>query len=105
MKQLRLTPNTADQSSRTGRTALRRAVGSSKTRDVLPFPPGGVFGIAAPVAERVESALSVARNIELALDDMQRRLDDLSSELDEPATFAFAAFAGGRDDDDRPAAA
>lgn len=52
------------------------------TRDVLPFPPGGVFGLHSQPAHHPDT-LDDVEHLERAIDAMQRKLDELAHQLDE----------------------
>lgn len=105
MDRLRLNTGGARRPEKSGRENPA-ANGSPRSESVgpLPFPRGGVFGLtAAPVMEQIEDALSVARSIETTLDKMQRHLDELQAELDEP--FVFPLAKSDNPEDTRPLAA
>ncbi|MBN8644370.1 MAG: hypothetical protein J0L61_03905 [Planctomycetes bacterium] len=105
MDRLRLnTGGTRRQGKNGGDGAHQSAARPTETAGPLPFPRGGVFGLtAAPVMEQIEDALSVARSIESTLDKMQRHLDELQAELDEP--FVFPLMREDNPEDTRPLAA
>lgn len=60
-------------------------------REVLPFPLGGVFGIArenAAAATLPDRTLDDARRLELTLDHIQRKLNDLAQQIEEDDTLS-----------------
>ncbi len=79
---------------------------SSRSRDVLPFPQGGVFAlVASNVSHRVETALEAARGIERTLDRMQSQLNELETELNDPYVFPLARIGATDPNETRPLAA
>lgn len=84
------------------RTHTQRDSTINSERDSLPFPEGGVFGRTDEAHERACSApahTGYTADIEGVLDEMQRRVDTLSDELDR--LFRLPVM---DDDEPRPAA-
>jgi len=64
-------------------------------REVLPFPLGGVFGIArenAAAATLPDRTLDDARRLELTLDHIQRKLNDLAQQIEEDDILSSYPF-------------